>query len=222
MRRQGGIMKKTLDWKSLGQFLEVVVLMFSAIRNKFKKMGIGPEIVSWLVGDGRKSLEKALDSLGKEFLATLKTVEAPVDDSIVRVASVKPVYPDWVQKVMHPELEGMGPAESDVGKLLQYLIPGQERGIVTGHAIYKHLKDGDLLESCLGLADLLAIQSKGIVFFRKYFAGKAVFGWRSVVRDRGGDLCVPSLIEYGGGVVLRWRWLGYYFDSTHPALRHAS
>jgi hypothetical protein len=55
--------------------------------------------------------------------------------------------------------------------------------------------------------------------FRKLFAGKAVFGWKSVVRRSDGRLFVPCLYEDGGEVVVRWFWLDNFFFSRHPALR---
>src|SRR3989344_556295 len=71
----------------------------------------------------------------------------------------------------------------------------------------------------LGLVDLLAIQAKGIKVFRKLYQGKVVFGWKSVIELRGGDLFVPCLYEGGGRGVLGWRWLDSHWLSHRPALR---
>ena len=144
----------------------------------------------------------------------------PVLDFIVRVdRSVKPTYPDWMKKVMHPDLELAGPAEYDLSKVDQWLHDDQKRGSVVGNTIYKHLQKGDNLATCLNLQDGLAIQQKGIAVFRKLFAGKAVFLWGSVVRDSYGRLDVPVLCERGGEVVVDWSWLDYRWYSDYPALR---
>lgn len=144
----------------------------------------------------------------------------PVLDFIVRVdRSVKPSYPDWMKKVMHPELELAGPAEYDLNTVSQWLHDDQKNGSVQGNTIYKHLQKGDALATCLNLQDGLAIQQKGIAVFRKLFAGKAVFLWGSVVRDRSGGLFVPCLYGGGGGVVVSWSWLGDSWYSSNPALR---
>lgn len=144
----------------------------------------------------------------------------PVLDFIVRVdRSVKPTYPDWMKKVMHPELELAGPAEYDLTKVEQWLHDDQKRGSVVGNTIYKHLQKGDALATCLNLQDGLAIQQKGIAVFRKLFAGKAVFLWGSVVQYRGGSLRVPCLYDRGDGVGLYWLWLDDYWNSIYPALR---
>ena len=147
----------------------------------------------------------------------------PVIDSVIRVdRSVKLVYPDWMKKVMHLEFENTGPAEYDGAKLEQWLHDGQKDGWVKGQKIYEHLKKERMLETCIGFADLLEIQKKGIVFFRKHFQGKAVFGWRSVMQHRDDCLRVPCLCEDGDRVVLDWGWLENDWRDYCPALRFAS
>ena len=144
----------------------------------------------------------------------------PALDFIVRVdRSVKPSYPDWMKKLMHPELELSGPAEYDLSKVDQWLHNDQKRGSVVGNTIYKPLQEGDNLATCLNLQDGLAIQQKDIAVFRKLFAGKAVFLWGSVAQSRDGRLRVPYLIKDGGEVVVRWYWLDRSWDSNDPALR---
>jgi len=139
--------------------------------------------------------------------------------SVVRVdRSIRPTYPDWTKNVIHPELETTGPAMFYAGALEQYLVPGQVDGVVEGNFIYKHLTGGKMLEECLGLRDLEEIQKMDLDFFRKHFPGKAVFGWKSVVQSRLGDLNVPYLVENVGKVVLFWLWLDHRWDSNDPAL----
>ena len=145
----------------------------------------------------------------------------PVLDFLVRVdRSVKPSYPDWMKKVMHPELELAGPAEYNLLQgVEEWLHDNQKRGSVEGNTIYKHLQKGDAFATCLNLQDGLAIQQKGIAVFRKLFAGKAVFLWGSVVQNRSGDLFVPFLYDGGDKVGLFWHWLDSYWHSSNPALR---
>jgi hypothetical protein len=148
----------------------------------------------------------------------------PVIDPIIRVdRSICPSYPDWMKKVMHPELEKVGPTEYDASALEQWLHDGQKGGKwVEGNKIYQHLKDTDTLKTCLRLRDLEEIQKKGVAFFRKYFKGKAVFGWAGIVRNRNGHLDVPYLYEVVGKVVLCWVYLDYRWGGDNPALRFAS
>jgi hypothetical protein len=182
--------------------------------------------LDWLsTGENLKSV--ILLARGEAEL-TVKVKPAPepevVIDPIIRVdRSVRPSYPDWVKTVMHPELEPTGPAEYDIAKVEQWLHDGQKSSKwMKGEKLYTYLEETDTLKTCLGLRDLEEIQKKGIAFFRKYFKGKAIFGWASVVRNHRGSLDVPYLFESGGGVVLRWRWLGDDWNSNRPALRHAS
>lgn len=146
--------------------------------------------------------------------------EVPLDFTVRVDRAVKPAYPSWSDKVMHPELECAGPAEFNLQRDVEQWLHPDQPSVVKGDVIYKALKRDNALADQLGLADLLAIQAKGIAVFRKLYAGKAVFGWKSVVRDRG-DRClfVPCLFEHGGGVVLRWLWLGRGWHSGSPALR---
>ncbi len=151
-----------------------------------------------------------------------QTSNEVVDQMIYVDRSIRPAYPDWVQEVLYPELEATGPSEFDAGKLEQWLHGDQKHGVVVGNVIHEYHKEHDMLKDDLGLRDLEEIQKKGIDFFRKYFQGKAVFGWKSVVRVRGGRLGVPCLYEGSGRVCLCWRWLGYAWGDYYPALRFAS
>jgi hypothetical protein len=95
-----------------------------------------------------------------------------------------------------------------------WLYDDQKTGWARGRLILAYLTETGLLASCADLAELEAIKAKGIDFFRKYFAGKAVFGWRGV---RGGS--VPYLVESVGKVVLHWYHLDNYWNARNPALR---
>lgn len=165
-----------------------------------------------------------------ELVVKVKAAPAPeiVIDPIIRVdRTVKPSYPDWVEEALHPDLEASGPFEYDIANVERWLHDGQKGGKwIEGNKIYAHLKGtpdkpGDL-KNHLGTRDLEEIRKKGIAFFREHFKGKAVFGWKGVVRRRSGDLRVPCLYEDGGKVVQGWFCLVNGWDDNDPALRHAS
>ncbi|OGI27472.1 MAG: hypothetical protein A2359_05050 [Candidatus Moranbacteria bacterium RIFOXYB1_FULL_43_19] len=144
-------------------------------------------------------------------------------DTIIRIdRSIRPAYPDWVQMVMHPELEDTGPAEFDLAEVEQWLHNKQKRGVVEGNVIYQFLKDNDMLKTCLGLRDGEEIQKKGIDLFRRFFKGKAVYLWKSVVRDRDGFLGIPYLGGGGSGVIVSRSWLDRDWYSSESALRFAN
>ena len=156
--------------------------------------------------------------------AVSKKTTKPVLDTIIRVdRSVRPVYPDWAKTVMHPELENTGSDEFDIANVKLWLHDGQKNGKwIKGQVIYDHLKETDTLKICLGLRDGEEIQKKGIKVFRKFFGGKAVYLWKSVVRHRSDSLHVPYLDDGGGQVVVRWNWLDSAWDGDSPAARFAS
>lgn len=165
--------------------------------------------------DNPKGLRKFLLGLNPP-----KVAESSPDFSIRVDRSVSPVYPAWVTEVLHPGLGGTGHEEYDLSSdVEQWLHHGQNSGRVTGQVIYDHLKASGELALHLGLADFLAIQQKGIAVFRKLYGGKAVFGWKSVVQARDGDLRLPYLYENGDKVVLSWDWLYNAWGCYNPALR---
>ncbi len=159
---------------------------------------------------------------GELVISEVQPAPEPVLDFTIQVdRTIRPTYPDWMKEVKHPELECSGLASYDLHSLGLWLHDKQKTGTVEGNTIYKELKKDNALENCLNLQDFLAIQAKGIEVFRALFKGKAVFAWKSVVLDRGGNLRVPCLVEREGEVVLYWRWLGHDWSSSIPALRFA-
>lgn len=161
-------------------------------------------------------------------LVLLEEAKPKMIDPIVHIDhSVRPAYPDFLDSeyINKPEfvaLEKTGPAKFDASKLRQWFHPKQKRCVVRGEIIHEILVKEELIPSCLGFADLLGIQSKGIEFYRANFKGQAVFGWRSVVPGRVDNLRVPCLVEGGGEVALRWYWLVSDWGAASPALRFAN
>jgi len=144
--------------------------------------------------------------------------------TIIRVdRSVIPVYPDWMDGVIDPELERTGLAEYDLATdVALWLHDDQKSGSVAGQAIYDYLKKHGLLESCLGLSDALAIQKLGVAVFQKVFDNKRVYFWKSVRRNhKGGDLFVPYLFVFGR-VVLHWHRVDRHMNGLRPAVRFVS
>lgn len=149
--------------------------------------------------------------------------EIPITTLVHVDRSIKPAYPDFVKKVMHPDLESKGLAEYDIaGAVSLWLHDKQKNGVVTGQTIYDYLKTNNLLKSCGNLQDALAIQKLGVAAFKKAFGNKVVYFWKSVVQYRGGDLSVPYLYVLGDEVGLGWRWLDRYWHGRGPAVRFAS
>jgi hypothetical protein len=161
--------------------------------------------------------------LAGEMTLVQSNAEPPPLDFLVCVdRSQKPVYPDTIQKLMHPELELDGPTEYNLlTEVEQWLHDDQKRGVAQGTTIYTFLCKNNALRSCLNLQDGLAIARKGISVFRGLYAGKSVFLWGTVVQSLDTKLRVAYLCEEEGGrdVVIKWRWLGDDCRIESPALR---
>jgi hypothetical protein len=149
-------------------------------------------------------------------------------DTIVRVArSVRPTYPDWVDKVMNPELEGSGPTKYDLAKQisLSFFDDLKVVGVTKGDIIYGYLKEHDILKTCLSLRDGEEILKKNVTVFRKIFGRRGVFLWKSAVWQDGvgNGLYVPYLYEFKSEIVnevkLSWHWDGNIFDGRDPVIR---
>lgn len=123
-------------------------------------------------------------------------------DIIIRVdRSIQPVYPDYADKKFlesskFTALERFGPTEyklSEIKKISHGLsyneIFDQPRNRRYGYPIYKILEKQNLLRFCLGLSDLVAIETCGIGVVKKCLdnygdgslripAWKSVFWWK--------------------------------------------
>lgn len=189
-----------------------------------KRLGVLFDAINKVGGaDGELWRTRFAEVLREGVKPVTLSPEAPLDTLIRVDRSIRPVYPDWVKVVMYPELEPTGPVEYDLGTIDPWLHDGQKNGrSMEGHELYEYLKDKKMLEGCLSLRDGEEIQKKGLAVFRKFFQGKAVFLWKSVVQDRDGNLIVPCLCEAGDEVVELWDWLGGYWDDDRPAPRFAS
>lgn len=148
--------------------------------------------------------------------------EAPLTTLIKVDRSIGPVYPDWVKDILHPDLELSGPGEFDLANVEQWLHEKQKTGRIVGNDLYAYLQKEGMLQSCLSLRDGEEIRKNGVEAFRKFFKGKYLFLWRSVVRGRSGSLDVPYLCGDGVRVVVGWRWLDRGWDGYGPAGRIAS
>ena len=147
-------------------------------------------------------------------------------NTLIRVDRItKFVYPDWVKKVMHPELENQGPAEYDLSKVDLWLHEDQKDGKwAKGENIYARLKqnNGELLKTCLTLRDSKEIKKNGTEVYRVFFKDKALFLWGSIVQHNNGNFYVPCLRDLGDSVVELWRGLGHDWDGCSPAGRNSS
>jgi hypothetical protein len=122
--------------------------------------------------------------------------------------SVPPAYPHWKKRLMHPEWELLGPTQYDLRNLWPFYHDAQRHGMIQSDEMYSYLKYSEILANCIGLADLMAIQAKGLPLYRKLYRGKVALGWKSVSQDSDDySIRVPTLYELDGELLLGWVWV---------------
>jgi hypothetical protein len=68
---------RKIDWKQFGQFLSMVVKLFTAVTDTFRAMKVGPEILEWVTGPGEKILKAKLRELAQEFQNAFAAKHSP-------------------------------------------------------------------------------------------------------------------------------------------------
>ncbi len=178
----------------------------------------GPDGEVWLA-ELNRFLRKENTWVFPSTIPTSPELEEVIDP-IVRVdRSVKPTYPEWGKDIPYSELEATGLAQFDASRVDLWLHPNQKTGAMDGDLIYNYLNMTGIIGRCAGLRDLEEIQKRGINFFRKFFKGKVLLGWRSAFCRSSGTLHVPSLFEDIGRVKVGWYWNDFALDHSCPALR---
>lgn len=75
--------RKSVSWKEIGQFLALLVALFTLTSKVLKKAKVGPEIIEWLMGSGKDFFSQKLTELGTEFLRqTTLILQAEIDTNI--------------------------------------------------------------------------------------------------------------------------------------------
>lgn len=110
-------------------------------------------------------------------------------DYMIHVDRTKiPVYPPWIGKLLHPELECEGPEDFDLSKIKRSL----------------NLQDG------------LAMKAKPRIFF-ELFGERRVYLFRSIAEDKFGNMFVPYVFSVKYNVVkLDWMQVSLDWGEKHP------
>ena len=98
-------MKKKLDWKEIGQFLSVLLNLFTIIRDTFKNIGVNLEIIQWFTEEGRdKFVENFLKPIGQEygeFMGPRERIDLLGDgDTLLVNLDASAIPPEQNQKVI--------------------------------------------------------------------------------------------------------------------------
>lgn len=225
-------MKKQLDWKQIGQFFSVLLSVFTIIRDTFKEMQVGIEIIPWLVGDGREYfVEKFLKPLGTEFLST-RRIEVLSETVIMVNLDVAPKLPfngaqieenkggDWVK--IEKRKDGL---YVDGRKIILYLSERQKDGkVIRGHKLREEVSGKPVLHP--NILDALLEHTHLIPEeWKKNADGKIIFifFWAVIFRDPSdGNLYVRSLYFRGGQWYSNYFWLDNDWNGHNPSALLAS
>ncbi len=83
-----------LDWKGVGQFVAVLVQVWSLIKEVVVETKVGLEILGWIVGDGREWFKRFLGELVAEYKKSLPS--EPEEDHVIDFDS-KAVCPEGLK-----------------------------------------------------------------------------------------------------------------------------
>lgn len=179
---------------------------------------------------GALGIAHALTDMGgtdKDFTSLIGN--RPLCDEVAKVIlhrhfvavgfSLPDVYPGWVKRKLYPDLAHLySLTEFDV-RTLEWKYPVYVQGrIVTGDIKYQFIVSRGIINKCLGLPELKAIQKKGPGLFKEHFDGLIVMGWRSVVEHNNGVLCVPGLYSDRGNLLIEWYRLDEEFGPGRPVI----
>jgi len=169
------------------------------------------------IREGALPVERVLDGLQSliegNFDAAPKILHHLID------CDARPFVPDGLSFKEADQLPGTvgGKLLWDKAKSALFLAETQEKGMVSGHALLKELKDKPVFKA--NVLDYLRAHPELIP---EDWKGKAVFFWGTIYRNRGGYLCVRYLYRDGG----RWGWHCLWLDggwsSDDPAAVRAS
>ncbi len=145
-------------------------------------------------------------------------------DVLIKVdRSKKPNYPSWVRTVLHPEYESSGPVQFYLNNLDLSFYENQKYGSDSIIRVYDHFKKNGFIKNCLNLADLRAIQEKGVEIFQSFYKDQVIFGLNSIVESELKNLFAPCLLESENKdkIILRWASISknLYSGNLFPLFR---
>lgn len=219
-----------LDWKALGQFLSVLLNLYTIIRDTLVKLGVGIEIMGWLLADGKKQFVATLELLGSDFLATQR-VRVIRRNMIMVNLNAPPKLPFEGAVVESNTGTGWVKVENRRGelyvdgrKIVLHLESVQENGqVVSGHKLRDALSGKlvlhpNVLDALLEHPHLIPESWKVDEQGRTRF----IFFWAVIYRDTDASLFVRCLFFVG----VEWRGDSHWLDSVwivqYPAALRAS
>lgn len=213
-------MAREFDWKGYGKYRSFETSLFTICRDTLGQMGIGLEIIEWLVGEGKECFKKFLRLIGQEFLKT-KRVRVLSDTAIEVNLGAPPVLPFSVAEIEFQVGSGWVKVEKRNDELyvnghrvILYLSEHQGIGnMVLGYEIRKDLLNKPVLHPNI----MDALVENPHLIPENWKKGLFVFFWGAVFNNAHGRLCVRDLNFNGERWCQGYDWLGGVWSELDPA-----
>lgn len=217
--------KSEPDWKQFGQFVSMVVTLFTTVRDTLDSMGVGvAEALAWATGPGKKALaNEFIRPLGDRILAARpKQVIASVTVNLGKMPSMP--FDDASVK----DHQGSGIAFLERRPDGLYL---DGRRVVLSQSVRqlngKTIKGHDLRDELSGMPVLNANVLDALYEhhelipddWKKDKQGRTrfIYFWGTIYRSGDRRLCVRYLCFWDGGWVRTHDWLGHIFSGQNWA-----
>lgn len=202
-----------LDWKGVGQFLAVLVQIWTIIKGVVDETKVGLEILGWITSDGGEWFKKFLRELVVEYK---KSLEHIIDfDSVPTIPRGLTIAPDRDQIVSRVR----GKRNLNDIKIRLHLDVGQTDGkVIMGYELRKKLRGQEVYGAQL-LDFYLAKPHKIPEDWKKK---DSIFFWGTMYHDAGSSLYVRCLCWRGAGWISACLWLDRGWYDKYPAAVSAS
>ncbi|MDD4901544.1 MAG: hypothetical protein PHE24_00175 [Patescibacteria group bacterium] len=186
--------KRSLDWADLGKLMSNVISLFSLIRETFSQMKIGLEIIPWLMGEGKESFIKFLQTLGDEYIAIQPLVRKINDTTLIVNLGLTPKPVKEGYGIESHSGRGLAVLEKrpdglylDGRKVIFFRSDRQQIGkTIKGFEIRKELANKSVLN-----ANILDALVEFPEFITEEFKNEAwIFFWGTIYCKTGGNLYV--------------------------------
>ena len=214
------------DWRVIGRLMATFVQLVTLVRNTLAEMGVGIEILPWLIADGKAKFVEALKSLGVEYQKTERV--RVINPTTIEVnLEAKPKLPFDGAEVVDHKGEGWVRVEKrkdglyvDGKKVVLHLSERQQAGsVIKGHDLREELSgkpvlNSNILDALFDHPHLIPEEWKADGEGRTRY----IYFWGSVFRiPDSQDLYVRCLYWNDGAWHRHFNWLGDDWDDQRPA-----
>ena len=211
----------------MGQFMAMIVELFTIVTATFKKLKVDVEVIEWLIGSGKEFFVAKLQEIGAEFLSQMAPLlSAEIDTNLDPRLPFSGATIERHARVGKVKIELRADGCLYVGgkKVGLYRSERQMNGnVVKGYELRTEV-DGKPVLSASILDFLMSHQEFIPEEWKKDENGNIIFifFWGTIFRGADGSLYVRYLCWLEGAWHERCYWLGNGWLSNDPAAVCAS